>query len=277
MLTSFFKYQSLGNDFIVFDWYNQPEAFALRELSDDAWPNRVIAFCDRHTGIGADGVLIITKKYEQPVMRIFNADGTEAENCLNGLRCVAKHLADYYDFTGDFVVNIGGKMVTCNVNYLGVGTVIPFVHYQQAHELTFSAGKLQGHKVDAGNPHFIVFQEVTLSWLQQHGKELESHADFPKKANVSFVWPLRDALQAPQGERADAVYNMFTFERGCGITQACSSGASAVLKALAQLNNIEPEQVVSLQMLGGSVSGLVNQHGYVLLQAKATKVFSGEF
>ncbi len=262
-LQLFFKYQSLGNDFIVFDWYENSEEHTQQMLSGPSWPQRVIRLCDRHTGIGADGILIIMQKNQKSFMRIFNADGTEAENCLNGLRCVAQHLGTYHKFSGYFAIGIGNKEVFCTVTGLGVSTIIPFVQYQQPHELSFSGGILQGHQADAGNPHFIVFQEKTCAWLYQYGKELESHADFPKKSNISFVW------------KRECDYVVLTFERGCGITQACSSAASAILKTLSVLNKIQLNENIKLNFLGGAVSGFIDDQNRVVLQAQAHEVFSG--
>lgn len=262
----FFKYQSLGNDFIVFDWYNESVGSTAVLLNNESWSTYVALLCDRHTGIGADGILVLTKDDDVPEMRIFNADGSAAQSCLNGLRCVAQHLITRHSFSGLFSVKMGSKLVKCEPIEDVVEMVIPQVTYLNPHELVFSQGVLQGHQADAGNHHFIVFEEKVKPWLEVYGKELESHKDFPRKANISFVWPV------PQ-ERG--FYYLLTFERGCGITQACSSAAAAVLKTLYALKQIQIDEPISLQMLGGSVVGFVTHDGHVVLQAGVKKVFQG--
>ncbi len=269
----FFKYHSLGNDFVVFDWFQQSTFEVEQELTAPSWPAHVIAWCNRHTGIGADGVLVLTNNGTMPLVRIFNADGTQAEMCLNGLRCIAQHLIAYHKFSGIFSIIMGNRTITVNQVDDQIRSRIPSVTYQKSHVLTYSQGTLSGHCADAGNPHFIVFQEVTLSWLEQHGKEFESHQDFPFKANISFVWLVKPG-QA--GEKNKQSYQVLVFERGCGITQACSSAGAAILKTLAQLNMINPNDVVTLQMLGGNLSGFVDADDMVVLQASAVPVFQGE-
>ena len=99
LLKQFVKYQSLGNDFIIFDWYKKPALFVQVELSGGHFSSVVQRLCDRHFGVGADGVLVITSHQEFgfPVVTIYNADGSKAESCLNGLRCVADYLfTEYY-------------------------------------------------------------------------------------------------------------------------------------------------------------------------------------
>lgn len=264
-MNSFFKYQSLGNDFIVFDWYSESFDKIQALLGESAWSLKVAAWCDRHTGVGADGVLVLLSKQKIPLMRIFNADGSEAENCMNGLRCIAQRLVTQHNFSGSFQVCVGSKLVTCGVVDGLLSSEASFVLYEKPHTLIFSGGTLSGYCVDAGNPHFIVFQPTTQSWLQQYGKELESHADFPKRANISFVWPHRDG------------YNMLTFERGCGITQACSSAALAILKTMASLGMIIPNDMVTLCPLGGVIKGVVTPSGSVVIYAQAQMVFQGDF
>src|SRR3989338_293477 len=110
-LKHFVKYQSLGNDFIVFDWFKKPTSFIQEELKDAQWKEFVIKTCDRHFGVGADGVLIITCCPQEgvPEILVFNADGSNGQTCLNGLRCVAKHLFDTHHFPKEFRIKMSQR------------------------------------------------------------------------------------------------------------------------------------------------------------------------
>src|SRR5438045_267055 len=118
ILKNFVKYHSLGNDFIVFDWYKRPSFYMHNELQEASWKQFVIDMCNRHYGVGADGIVIITNSQQagMPEMLIFNADGTQAESCLNGLRCVAKYLFTEYHFPESFNIKLGQRIIECVMN-----------------------------------------------------------------------------------------------------------------------------------------------------------------
>jgi len=118
ILKNFVKYHSLGNDFIVFDWYKRPASYMENELHGAAWKQFIARICDRHYGVGADGVLIVTScpQAGMPEMLIFNADGSPAEMCLNGLRCVAHYLFNTYKFPEHFSIKVGSRVIDCLVS-----------------------------------------------------------------------------------------------------------------------------------------------------------------
>jgi diaminopimelate epimerase len=274
MLNNFFKYQSLGNDFILFDWYKRASFYLESDLAAVGFTEQVQKICDRHYGVGADGVLVVKSNptLGLPEMLVFNCDGTSAENCLNGLRCVAFHLYTTYNFPKNFVIKFGQREVTCTVvdeKKPGVEIQIltnvgsPSVGIE--HSIKTSVGNFSGYTVEIGNPHFIVFQQVELAWLTQYGRVIEQHVSFPCKTNVEFVWQI-DSTH----------FQVLVYERGCGITLACSSGAAAVAGLLAQLGKVEINQTFFITMLGGSVECTVEEDGNVILKASAAIAFRGD-
>lgn len=117
MFNEFVKYHSLGNNFIIFDWYKKPDMYVEKELKDSNFINLVIKLCDRYKGVGADGVIIIKRNQARccHAMLIYNADGTQAENCLNGLRCVVHYLFTTYKLPNQFSIGIGKQFVSCSM------------------------------------------------------------------------------------------------------------------------------------------------------------------
>ncbi len=273
ILKNFIKYQSLGNDFIVFDWYKKPALYVQNELHDAAWPLFVKTICDRHYGVGADGVLIITScpQAGMPEMLIFNADGTQAESCLNGLRCVAQHLFGSYAFPESFSIKLGERVVECIMQKNRAGAELSAITMRVGHAESAGMANVEGsngHIMRIGNPHFIIFGQATPEMLTQQGHKISTSSHFAHGTNVEFVWQIE-----PIG--AEKQYNLLVYERGCGITLACSSGAAAVTGLLFEQGAIERDEVIVLHMLGGSVRAWVDKEGSVVLQAQARLVFSG--
>lgn len=274
MLTNFFKYQSLGNDFIVFDWYKKAQHSLNNVLNDVQWPKVVRKLCDRNFGIGADGVLVIKKNQEHDVaqMLIFNSDGSAAQSCLNGVRCIAQHLFSTHCFPKKFSIKLGNRLIECVVSEVNgkanptIATSVGTACYEGTRTIQTTVGSFSGHVVDVGNPHFIIFQKEQLSWLERHGSVLEQHKAFPNRTNVEFVW---------QDEHDKKKYYLNVYERGCGVTRACSSGAAAFAGLLKQLDMINVNEQITVCMPGGHVTALVQEGGNIILQASAIQVFQG--
>lgn len=278
VLKSFVKYHSLGNDFIIFDWYKRPSAFMLHELHDLSWKKFVVDTCDRHRGVGADCVLIVTNSTQasMPEMLVFNADGTQAEISLNGIRCLAQYLFTQHNFPTSFSIKAGSRIVQLTMQTTSgtpaineIITTVGPINYTGTTTIQTAHGTFDGHIVDVGNPHFIIFAQQTLEWLTNNGTEIESHPTFPAKTNVEFIWQTGDASLTQKK------YTVLVYERGCGITLACSSGAAAITGLLKSLNQIQTNQKISLDMPGGSVTTWVDDKNNVILQAQAHFVFKG--
>ena len=265
---NFLKYQSLGNDFILFDFLNQNKMDVLHILKQNSWNEFVQKNCNRHFGIGADGILVLleSETKDLPEVFIFNADGSRAEICLNGLRCVAHYLYKHYKYPNEFFVKMGGKLIECQIKKLEdeieIVTKVPAPNYLCKKKINVLGQEFEGHVVDVGNPHFIIFQKTSIDWLTQNGHLIESHQEFVNKTNVEFVW------------QEDDLFNVLVYERGCGITLACSSGATAIAFLLKYLKMISNKEVI-LKMPGGKVSCFIQDDFNILLQAKASLVFQG--
>lgn len=264
-MCDFYKYQSLGNDYILFNWLDKNINSVDSILHNNNWPNIVKHLCDRRFGIGSDGVLVIRENLSKQIEAVmFNADGSLGYKCLNGLRCVAHYLVKKKNFPCDLKIFMGDKLMGCSVKdeiIINVGKV----DYQGQHQLSLENMVLQGHIVSVGNPHFVIHRQIDLSWLQANGAYIEKHSDFPNRTNVEFVWP---------NDEADN-YKILVHERGCGITLACGSGAAAVMQTLFELRKIANNETVMLNMQGGILESHIDDNNDVIQQAHATLVFHG--
>jgi diaminopimelate epimerase len=281
MPTPFFKYHGLGNDFVVLDRTRSggvPTAAAAR------------AICDRHFGIGADGVLTLLPGEGADLrMHITNADGSEAEMCGNGIRCVAKHAVDFGLAAGpDVRIATAGGLKICRTDRGPDGRVATVTVDMGAPILDRPAipvagtGRMVGEPVavgdrtfavtavSMGNPHAVIFgppAEATVAFAARFGPALESRtALFPRKTNVEF------AAVGPEG------IDVAVWERGCGITLACGTGACATAVA-AVVNGLAPEgRELPVRLPGGPLAitvapGLARVH----MRGPATLVFAGEW
>ncbi|MBD2074142.1 diaminopimelate epimerase [Phormidium sp. FACHB-592] len=233
MAIEFTKYHGLGNDFILIDNRSASEP---RLTPDDA-----VKWCDRHFGIGADGVIFALPGQDGTdyTMRIFNNDGSEPEMCGNGIRCLAKFIAELEEITEprSYKIHTLGGLITPKLEANGLITVdmgkprllaaeIPTTlvaaNQKVVNQPLEVAGKTwQVTCVNMGNPHCITFvDDVAAIPLETVGPQFETHAVFPKKINTEFI----------QVVRSDYL-KMRVWERGAGITLACGTGACASLVA----------------------------------------------
>ncbi|TCP52446.1 diaminopimelate epimerase [Tumebacillus sp. BK434] len=229
----FTKMHGLGNDFVVVaEFSSVPEG--ISELAQKV--------CDRHFGIGADGLVLVLPHAGGAdfAMRIFNADGTEAEQCGNAVRCVAKYVYDkgLTDKTEVLLeTRIGVQKLTLFAERGAVsqvtvdmgeptlaGAQIPTtVDRTQvvSHPVAVPDGEFSLTAVSMGNPHAVIFvEDMQEIRLHSTGPQIETHPMFPRKTNVEFV-----QVHAPDD------VTMHVWERGCGETLACGSGACAVVVA----------------------------------------------
>ncbi len=272
----FWKYHGIGNDFIVID------GTAGDVAVDTEWCKKM---CRRNFGIGADGVLYIMPGENTDItMRVINPDGSEAEMCGNGIRCVAKHAYDsglvkekrfsIHTAGGDkeAKVTLGddGKVSTVAVD-MGApilnGRSIPINHDGRFVNQTFMAGslRLRGTTVSMGNPHFVTFTELSDEKIDRLGPELESNAFFPNKTNVEFC-------RIEDGEIYVRVY-----ERGAGWTLACGTGACASAVTAALMGLAPYDEPVKVHLPGGTLNVTVMRDmDCIILEGPAELVFKGE-
>jgi len=239
------------NDFVVIDARTRP-------IADPSKLAR--ALCERHTGIGADGLLIVGPAKRGDVsMRVINADGSEAEMCGNGVRCLARFL-DERGEGGDFdVETLAGIIKTSVVERGEVYQVRVDMGVPHVRDDAISIG--DAIVVDTGNPHLVLFRrsldEVELSML---GEGLQKHSLFPDGVNV-HVAVVRDHTHI----------DMRHYERGAGLTMACGTGAVAtVAAAIAHGYAASP---VTVGVPGGELTIEIGDDGRAFMTGPAVHVF----
>jgi diaminopimelate epimerase len=266
----FFKYQSLGNDFILID------GIATPELLSTLPPKKVKSICHRHFGIGADGVLFIYKPTpNKPVQcQILNSDGSTAELCINGIRCVAHYLFTHHHCPTEFILDMGKRSINCQI----------ITHTKSSFHIILNTGKAESyHKqtimlpnkqsicgdfIQFSNPHFIIFKTVDNEQLHHEGKIISTHNAFPHQTNVAYV---------SEENTQKNIYAISFYERGVGVTLSCGSGASAVMWALYQRKKITIDSKIILQMSGGIVECSIDKDQNIIQKADAHLVFKGQW
>ena len=274
----FTKMHGLGNDFVMVDAFEE-------KLDEATLPERARELCDRHFGIGADGlILVLPSRVANFRMRIFNPDGSEPESCGNGIRCFARFVYDRKK-TADTTLTVEtlGGVQTLKLNVAG-GTVqtvradlgepafarrlIPMRGPEEGEALNEKV-KVDGAKLDVtclsvGNPHCVTFvDDVAHFPVEKLGPQLENHPLFPRRTNVEFVQVLnRRELRVR------------VWERGAGETLACGSGACASVIAAARTERADRRATVHL--LGGELQIEWCGDGHVQLTGPAVEVFTGE-
>ena len=225
MKINFTKMQGLGNDFVVLDFYEYKKAGITPEKLS-------LKLCDRKFSIGADGLIIVNPENKDTDIAwiFYNSDGTPAQMCGNGMRCFAKYVTDKglinkKQFSvktlagvicpeildnGEIKVNMNLPILDCKK--------IPFnAENNLNYDLKVKDKTFNLNAVSMGNPHCIIFtDEDTMTLAKTYGADIETNPLFPEKTNVEFVNILsRDEV------------TLSVWERGCGITLACGTGACA--------------------------------------------------
>lgn len=289
----FAKYQGLGNDFLVVDLRAASAAEAA--LAQD--PAHVVALCDRQFGVGGDGVLAVLPSASADVrMRVLNSDGSEAEMCGNGIRCVAKELFDRGGLVKpELSIETGAGVLVCAIEAEG----------GVAHSVTVAMGAprlLRGEipmagpagercieqplelagapapapaltltltGVSMGNPHagaFVASHDEAWRLARSIGPTIEHHAWFPRRTNVELAHA-----------RSPREIDLVVWERGCGITLACGTGACATTVAAVLTGRAAEATPVRVNLPGGALeitvlAGMTN----VLMKGPAAHVFDGD-
>jgi diaminopimelate epimerase len=267
-LLPFIKVEGLGNDFLVVDLRPGKPAQAMAEVVTR--PDVVSALCDRNFGVGGDGVLAILPGSEGDArMRVLNADGSEAEMCGNGIRCVAKVLYDTDPTLRRNVLRIdtGAGVLTCTITAenqraatvtvdMGapqlVAGLVPVA--SDAPRLVRSPLRALEREfaftaVSMGNPHAVIFADGDAAALRElaktYGPGLEKDSLFPRRTNVEFA-AVRQSNGAPE-------IDLVVWERGCGITLACGTGACATVVAACLEKRVQPDREIPVHLPGGTL------------------------
>ncbi len=272
----FTKMQGIGNDYVYVNCFEE-DIKNPSELS--------IAISDRHFGVGSDGlIMIMPSPVADARMRIFNADGSEAQMCGNGIRCVAKYLYEYGIKKSDrMTIETAAGLKTIELTIVNGGVTQIRVEMGTPELLRNDIPMLGENKqvineplqvnntvlyvtcVSMGNPHCITFvDDVDSIVLDVIGKAIENHELFPERINAHFV----------QQVSADKV-KMRTWERGSGETLACGTGAVATGVACV-LNNLT-ERVISAQLPGGELTVEWTDDNKTFMTGPAEIVFTGQW
>lgn len=262
----FFKLHGLGNDFILIDERSDE---AVPESQKEAFSRR---FCDRHRSIGGDGVIFLGPHEEGVSFRIFNSDGSEADMCVNGLRCASLALRLRLDPEGGDETKIftrGGPVTAKILDLEKDSEGLVELHtrfsarYQGRKWIEAGGRRLEYHLVDVGNPHAVTFLEEDVSAFDVEGvgHAVEYHREFqPERVNAEFVNRIESGR-----------LKMRVHERGACETLACGSGAIAAAKAAETLEPSTRKWVV--QMPGGSLEVIIGDQ--VTVRGEAALSFEG--
>lgn len=272
----FTKMEGLGNDYVYVNCFEE-------EVKD---PSKVsIKVSDRHFGIGSDGLILIKPSDKADVeMAMYNADGSQAEMCGNGIRCVGKYAYDHglvkdTEITVNTLAGIKNLSLKTENNKVVEVTVdmgepilnpadIPVVASGDAairKQITIQGKNYEITCVSMGNPHAIIFVDSTKDYpIEELGPLFENHAVFPKRTNTEFV----EVISRNE-------VNMRVWERGSGETLACGTGACAT--CVACVLNDKTDDEITIHLLGGDLKVKWDRYtNRVFMTGAATEVFSGE-
>ena len=281
LLCNFAKYQSLGNHFILYDWYKKPNIDIQRIFDTKQWNDFVKNICNKNFGVGADGILILKSTYDFkfPEILIFNSDGTQAELCLNGIRCAAKHIFNFHNIGNRFLIKANTKNIACYVKTQNprnkhnpeISTTTELGTLNTALSIKVDDYTFNGYRISVGNPHFVIFQECDVTWLKNNGNKIESHAQFSNKTNVEFVWKKQNQDYLSK----EKIYNFLVYERGCGMTLSCGSGIAATISIMFISGTIKKNDPVIFKTLGGETSGYVDENHKIVITGNSYLLFNG--
>ncbi len=261
---SFYKMQGTGNDFVLIDCLDNQFEYSLPVLAK--------YLCDRHYGVGADGIILVEESSTADFkMRIFNHDGTEAEMCGNGIRCLAKYVfeknkIEKTEFSIETLAGIksvkleleGEKVISVTVNMGEV--VLDYLKYI----IEIDGKQFQVYPISMGNPHAVVFvKNVEEVEVEKIGPILENYKYFPNKTNVEFVQIL---------DRKNIKVRVW--ERGVGETNSCGTGACA--SSMIAINEKFTESEVTVDLKGGKLQSCYDKsENSIMLKGPAEIVFEG--
>lgn len=258
----FTKMQGLGNDYL----------YVYGEVPENI-SNISTALSDRHFGAGADGMIFISPSAAADFkMRIFNADGSEAKMCGNGIRCVGKYVYDkgYTDKTNLKIETLSGiKRLKLNLLGRKVKTVtVDMGEVVTGNEKTavIDGDEIAYTPVNVGNPHAVVFSDdienVPVNML---GEKFQSHKDFPDGINVEFAQLI-----------SNTQIRMRVYERGSGVTMACGTGACATVSAAVSKGLCSKNTPITVVLDGGNLEITVLDGNTVIMTGPAKTVYEGE-
>lgn len=266
MKKQFYKYHGAGNDFIIINNMDGEIVFSGEEARQ---------LCDRHFGIGGDGLILLEPSDKADCfMNYYNSDGSVAEMCGNGVRCTAKFFLEQTQSKGNQTKELlidtraGIKKIICNDDgTFSVNMGAPVFSHADFPNSPLTLENILFNFVSMGNPHAVSFvKDVSLVDVPRIGPIVENDPHFPNKLNVEFVEKVKDDY-----------FKVKVWERGCGITMACGTGACAVYATLRKEKLIDENiKEVALEFPGGKLYLSQNEEGQIILRGPAMYVFKGE-
>lgn len=280
-MIKFTKMHGLGNDFVCMN-YEDVSKYNFKILSK--------FICDRHFGVGADGLVLLTKsKVADCGMRIFNSDGTEAEMCGNGIRCLAKYVYEKdiikkekitietlagikeieYKLENQKIMALRVKMGIPQMQTSKLPVYVPrnYKHDQDKCKLLLKVQdkELLAIFLSVGNPHAVIEATDIKNYpVEKYGKIVENYKCFPQKTNVEFVEIVDESHM-----------KLRVWERGCGETLACGTGTVASAFAMYKENKIK--STVDVELVGGNLRIIIDpETDEVYMEGPAVVSFEGE-
>lgn len=276
---TFTKMEGLGNDFVMIDDRKKTVSSVI------SYDKLARTLCDRRFGIGGDGLIVVLESSTCDIrFRVFNSDGSEAQMCGNGMRCLARYvyekgMLDKTEITVETLAGVivprlnlddEGRIVSVTVD-MGQPVLdaekIPFIPSSKGgsvHTIDTSSGPVSFTAVSMGNPHAVIFvDDISVAPLLETGPVVEIHPAFPQKTNVEFIQVL-----------SDSEIRMRVWERGAGVTLACGTGACAAV--VASVLNGKTGRTVTVHLDGGDLSITWDKEsGHIFKTGPARTVFQG--
>ncbi|WP_430510136.1 diaminopimelate epimerase [Gottfriedia solisilvae] len=272
------KMHGLGNNYIYVNMFEE-------NLKEEDLSSIAISVSKIHTGIGSDGMILICPSDVADVkMRVFNNDGSEAKNCGNGLRCVAKYAFEHglvkdTNFKIETISNIVKAIVHLENDAVSLVTInmgepifqrslIPISGEEQEFakdQILFEDELHSFIGVSMGNPHAVFeVRDIKNAPLTTLGPYVEKHELFPESVNVEFIECL------PHNE-----INFVVWERGSGVTQACGTGACAAAVAMIQEGKYNKDEPITVHLQGGDLQITWSSDGDVWMKGPAVTITEG--
>ncbi len=260
------KYEGTANDFVVLEG-DTPDL--------DLAPDAVSALCDRHRGVGADGVLLVLpgRNGARARMVVRNADGSRPEMCGNGIRCVALHLATRggeVENASALPIETDAGVRTCRLDTVvdereGYVTVdMGHIRVGEVRRVPFGGRDFALATADAGNPHAITFEEIDPVTFDALGARLQHGEPFTQGVNLELVT-----------RRPDGRFQVVVYERGVGRTLACGTGACAVGAILIERGDARVGHPIDVFLPGGPLQITLDASGGASMRGPARRVFEG--
>ena len=269
---AFEKYQGTKNDFLIVD--ERKSGVKLPSL-----PQALrIAMCDRHTGVGADGVLtLLAPKTTDAVaaMHVTNSDGSEPGMCGNGLRCVSQWLADSGAIprgakhvidtpAGLHSVTHKSGMVVVRMRGARLDGVVTDGQLVRQ-PITAGGETFVGTAISVGNPHLVLEAPAVRTLARRYGADLSTDPRFPDGANIGFA-----------KARGKKELDLIVWERGAGLTMACGTGATAAVAAFVHAGTFPPDEEIIVHLPGGDLAITVSADlATIVMRGPARRVFAG--